>query len=126
MRKSKNGLNSLEQQELLAHLKRVAIPTTRKSYDSAVASTKNFSLYKENQTCVSNVWLSCSFRWAKCMRKRQVLNIVDTDNGTQAQNKTFKYEYSLLSLDKSVYRISVMLFERYVPDCHQRYLERNV
>ena len=128
-KKSKNGLNSLEQEELLAHLKRVANASTRKSYDSAVASLKNLSLYKEKtnvQKYVDNVWLSCSFRWAKCMRKRQVLNIVDTNNGTEAQNKTFKYEYLPLSLDKSVYGISVMLVERYIPDCHQRYLERNV
>jgi len=71
-------------------------------------------LYKEKsnvQKYVDNVWLSCSFRWAKCMRKRQVLNIVDTNNGTEAQNKTFKNEYLPLSLDKSVYGISVMLVE---------------
>jgi len=43
VRKSKNGLSSLEQEELLAHLKRVANATTRKSYDSAVASLKSLS-----------------------------------------------------------------------------------
>jgi len=129
VRKSKNGFNSLEQEELLAHLKRVTNATTRKYYDSAVASLKNLPLYKEKsnvQTYVDNVWLSCSFRWAKCTRKRQILNVVDTNNGTEAQNKTFKYEYLPLSLDKSVYGISVMLVERYVPDCHQRYLQRNL
>ena len=35
VKKSKNGLNSLEQEELLAHLKRVANASTRESYDSA-------------------------------------------------------------------------------------------
>ena len=55
-----------------------------------------------------------------------MLNIVDTNNGTEAQNKAFKYEYLPLSLDKSVYGISVMLVDRYIPDCHQRYLECNV
>ena len=105
-KESKNGLNSLEQEELLAHLKRVANASTRKAYDLAVASLKNLSLYKEKtnvQKYVDNVWLSCSFRWAKCMRKRQVLNIVDTNNGTEAQNKAFKYEFLPLSLDESVY-----------------------
>jgi len=57
---------------------------------------------------VANVQLLCSFWWAKCIRKQQVLNIIDTNNGTEAQNKTFKYEYLPLSLDKSVYGISVM------------------
>ena len=46
-RKSKSGLNSLEQQELLAHLMRVANASTRKCYDSAVASLKHLSLHKE-------------------------------------------------------------------------------
>ena len=128
-RKGKNGLNMLEQEELLSHLKRVANASTRKGYDSAVAALKNLPLYKGKsnvQNYVDNVWLSCSFRWAKCMRKRQVLNIVDTNNGVEAQNKAFKYGYLPRSLDKSVFGISVMLVETYVPDCRQRYLQRNV
>lgn len=92
-RKSKNGLNSLEQEELLGHLKRVANASTHKAYDSGVAALQKLSLYQGRsnvQNYVDNVWLSCSFRWAKCMRKRQVLNIVDTNNGVEAQNKAFK------------------------------------
>ncbi|PFX12261.1 hypothetical protein AWC38_SpisGene23810, partial [Stylophora pistillata] len=128
-RKSKNGLNSLEQEELLSYLKRAANVSTRNAYDSAVAALKNLSLYKDKQNVknyVDNVWLSCSFRWANCMRKRQVLNTVDTNNGTEAQNKTFKCQYLPLSQDKSVYGLSVMLVETYIPDCHQKYLQRNV
>lgn len=78
------------------------------------------------QNYVDNVWLSCSFRWAKCMRKRQVLNIVDTNNGVEAQNKAFKYEYLPRSLDKSVFGIAVLMVETYVPDSRQKYLQRNV
>ena len=52
-----------------------------------------------------------------------MLNIVDTNNGTEAQNKIFKYQYLPLSLDKSVYGISVMLVETYIPDCQQKYLQ---
>ena len=128
-RKSKNGLNSLEQEELLSYLKRTANVSTHKAYDSAVAALKNLTLYQDKQNVqnyVDNVWLSCSFRCAKCTRKRQVLNIVDTNNGSEAQNKTFKYQYLPLSLDKSVYGLSVMLVEIYIPDCHKKYLQRNV
>ena len=56
------------------------------------------------------------------MRKQQVLNIVNSNNGTEAQNKTFKCEY----LPLSIYGISVMLVDRYVSECHQRYQKRNV
>ena len=111
-------------------MKRAANLLTGKAHDSAVAALKNLSWYKDKQNVqnyVDKVWLSCSFRWAKCMRKRQVFNIVDTNNGTEAQNKTFKYQqYLPVSLDKSVYGLSVMLVEIYIPDCHQKYLQRNV
>ena len=90
VRKSENGLNSLEQEELLAHSRYNANSSTCKFYDSAVASLKNLSLYKEKSNVkkyVDNVWLSCSFCLTKYMRKLEVLKIVDTNNRAEAQNK---------------------------------------
>ena len=78
------------------------------------------------QKYVDKAWLLCSFHLAKCMRNRQVLNITDTINGTEVQNKTLEYKYLPVLLDKSIYGIYVMLVDRYVPDCHQRYLGHNV
>ena len=53
-------------------------------------------------------------------------NIVNTNNGTEAQNKLFKYEYLPRSVDKSVYGIATMLVESFIPDSHRRYLEKNL
>ena len=55
------------------------------------------------------------FKLGKMHEKRHIVNIVDTINGTEAQSKTSKYEYLPLLLDKSIYRISVMSVDRYVP-----------
>lgn len=44
-----------------------------------------------NQDCIrtmytsSPTWFSCSFRWARAFRKQQAINIVNTNNGTEAQ-----------------------------------------
>ena len=53
-------------------------------------------------------------------------NIVNTNNGTEAQNKLFKYEYLPRSFDKSVYGVATMLVELFVPDSHRGYLEKNL
>lgn len=86
-------------------------------------------LYKNNanlQSYVKNTWLSCKVRWAQAFRKQQVTNIVNTNNGTEAQNKLFKYEYLPRSIDKSVYGIATMLVESFIPDSHTSYLEKNL
>ena len=73
-----------------------------------MAKLRNAALYKTNkhvQEYVENVWMSCVERWAKAFRTQQVLNIVNTNNGVEAQNKHFKYDYLPRSVDKSVFGI---------------------
>ena len=93
-----------------------------------LSSLKNLSLYKEKsnvQKYVDNVWLSCLFPLGKIHEKRETQHR-PTNNRTEAQNKTLQVWVLTISLDKSVYRISVVLVDRYIPDFHQKYLERNV
>lgn len=42
-------------------------------------------------------WLSCALRWA------QAIKIVNSNNGVEAQNRLFKYDYLPRSIDKSVF-----------------------
>ena len=72
------------------------------------------------------MWLSRSFRWAWAFRKQQAINIVNTNNGTEAQNKLFKYGYLPTSIDKSVYGIATMVVESFIPDSYQHYLQSNL
>ena len=71
------------------------------------------------------MWVSCAERWAQAFRKQQVLNIVNTNNGVEAQNKHFKYNYLPRSVGKSAYGIAVLLVESFIPDSYQQYKDTN-
>ncbi|EDO34732.1 predicted protein [Nematostella vectensis] len=63
---------------------------------------------------------------AQLFREQQVLNIVNTNNGVEAQNKIFKYSYLPRSVDKTVYGIAVVLVESYLPESYQNYCDQNL
>lgn len=70
--------------------------------------------------------MSCVERWAKVFRKQQVLNIVNTNNGVEAKNKHFQYDYLPRSVDKSEFGIAVLLVESFIPNSYQHYLDTNL
>ena len=72
------------------------------------------------------MYLGNSDRWAHVFRVQQAVNIVNTNNGIEAQNKLFKYRYLPGSLDKSVFGIVVMIVESFIPDSYQHYLDTNL
>lgn len=51
---------------------------------------------------------------------------VNTNNGTEAQNKLFKYGHLPTSFDKSVYSIAIILVESFIQDSYQHYLQSNL
>ena len=73
---------------------------------------RNSKVYRDNvkvRDYVEKVWMSCVKRWAHVYRNQEAVNIVNTNNGVEAQNNYFKYNYLPRSVDKSVYAIFVML-----------------
>ena len=64
-------------------------------------------------------------RWARAYRDTRYHAAVDTNNGTEAQNKLFKY--SFLPRQKKIKLSSVIniIVEQYLPSCKQKYLFRN-
>ena len=72
------------------------------------------------------VWLDYSDRWTHALRVQQAFNIVNTNNGIEAQNKLFKYSYFSGLLDKSVLGIVAMIVESFIPDSCQHYLDTNL
>ena len=128
VRTGKNGLNSKEQAILTSLLQRVANARTMSTYNAALADLWRSRVYttKSNvQNYVENVWVSCAECWAQAFRKQQVLNIVNTNNGVEAQNKHFKYNYLPRSVGKSAYGIAVLLVESFIPDSYQQYKDTN-
>ena len=128
IRSGKSGLDSNKQNILMAMLQRVATARDVAQYDAAVAKLRNSQIYKAHKNVrdyLENVWMSCVSRWAQAFRKQQVLNIVNTNNGVEAQNKHFKYNYLPRSVDKSVFGIAVLLVESFIPDAYQHYVDTN-
>ena len=121
----KNGLTVGEQKMFLELMQAIARARSETSYKKAVESLRKSTLYLGNpkvQEYCEKVWLDCSDRWAHAFRVQQAVNIVNTNNGIEAQNKLFKYSYLPGSLDKSVFGIVVMIVESFIPDSYQHYL----
>ena len=103
VRSSKNNLNTKEQQVLTDLLQRVAYSRTTSSYNTALENLRKSSVYKSKknvQDFVENIWVACAERWAQAFRKQQAVNIVNTNNGVEAQNKhlsTIIYPDQLIS-----------------------------
>ena len=128
VRSSKNNLNSKEQHFLTDLLQRVAYSRTTSSYNTALENLRKSSVYKSKknvQDYVENIWVACAERWAQAFRKQQAVNIVNTNNGVEAQNKHFKYDYLPRSVDKSAYGIAMLLVESFIPDSYQQYKDAN-
>ena len=92
VRSSKNSLNYKEQQVLTDLLQRVGYARTMSSYNAALVELRKSSVYKTKknvQDCAENIWVSCAERWVQAFRKQQAVNIVNTNNGVEAQNKHF-------------------------------------
>lgn len=126
-RTGKNGLSSKEQETFLTLFQRVACATQQRQYDDAVTNLRSSPVYKKAnvQNYVDNVWMACEKRWAQFFRKQQVVNIVNTNNGVESQNKHFKYDYLPRAIDKSVYGVAIMLIESFLPDSYQHYVDTN-
>ena len=125
----KNGLTVGEQKMFLELMQAIARARSETSYKKAVESLRKSTLYLGNpkvQEYCEKVWLDCSDRWAHAFRVQQAVNIVNTNNGIEAQNKLFKYSYLPGSLDKSVFGIVVMIVESFIPDSYQHYLDTNL
>jgi len=87
----------------------IARARTETSYQKAVESLRKSKMYTANakvQEYCEKVWPNCSDRWANAFSVQQSVNIVNTNNGIEAQNKVFKYSYLPGSIDKSVFGMS--------------------
>ena len=64
-------------------------------------------------------------RWARAYRDSSYHAAVDTNNGTEAQNKLLKYSYLPKRKKLSLSSIIVLLVQEFLPDMHKKYLFEN-
>ena len=65
-------------------------------------------------------------RWARAYRNNDYHAAVDTNNGTEAKNKLFKYSFlPRTGYQKTLSNTITLLVEKYLPCCKQKYLVKN-
>lgn len=129
VRKGSNGLSHVEQEELLRILNAIANARSQSRFNDAVKEIRSLPLYQSKDNVrqyVDKTWLSCSFRWAKAFRVQEADNIVNTNNGVEAQNRVFKYQYLPFCIDKSVYGIAMMIVDTFILESYQSYQRMNM
>lgn len=122
----KHNLTPEEQEMFLSQMQRISFASTESEYDAEVTNLRKSGFYEKVKEYTENTWLSCSARWVHAFRTQQAVNVVNTNNGTEAMNKLFKYEYLPRSVDKSVYGIAITIVECFIPDSHQGYMQKNL
>ena len=74
-------------------MKSITYANTIDIFEKQVSALRESRLYKDKpnvENYINNTGLSCKVRWAQAFRKQLETNIVNTNNGTEAQNKLFK------------------------------------
>ena len=122
----KNNLTTEEQETFLKQMQRISYASKESEFNAEVDLLRKCKFYEKVKDYVENTWLSCSSRWAHAFRQQQAVNVVNTNNGTEAMNKLFKYEYLPRSVDKSVYGIATTIVESFIPDSYQQYMQSNL
>lgn len=64
--------------------------------------------------------------WARAYRDREYHAAVNTNNGTEAQNKVLKYSYLPKKKSLTLSGIATLIIENYLPDAHHKYLFQNL
>ncbi|XP_066929672.1 uncharacterized protein [Clytia hemisphaerica] len=127
LRKGDNGMKLL-QDEVLAMLRKIANASTVKSFEDSVKELKNSNIWKEHQhfrNWIGVTWLPLHEKWVAAFRLNLIEVAVNTNNGTETQNKTFKHKYLKAYRDKSLSGMMTVLVEQFLPQKYRGYLNKN-
>ncbi|XP_031551338.1 uncharacterized protein LOC116288650 [Actinia tenebrosa] len=124
------GTNGLTEKKdlLLAKLRAIARSRTEQECNVAVdnlKSTPEWKTSKNLKNWIENTWLRQKKRWVWAYRKERLLVNINTNNGVERQNKTFKYDYLVGKLKPTLSRMITVLVEDFLPDKFNRYVEGN-
>ena len=135
-KKSEHRLKSEDRDTLLHHLRSIALaprsgnPATPFIYvPEAKAKLLNSEVYKMNrqvQSWLQGTWFPEEKRWARVYREHKIDIKINTNNGVEAQNKEFKYNYLSKGSDKTLSGVAKVIIECFCPDQYKLYVLRNL
>ncbi|XP_013412961.1 uncharacterized protein LOC106175477 [Lingula anatina] len=130
LRKSSNGMSE-KRAEILARFRKIAQALTEVEYHAAVADLKRSRVWQDDKSkklrqWFEGTWLKVHKRWVKAFRAHRLLSFVNTNNGVERQNRTFKYNYLRQCSRNSLSTMVKVLVERFLPDRYKEgYIKKN-
>lgn len=86
-------------------------------------------IYKANaklERWIENTWLSCHQRWVYAYREEKFNIKLNTNNGTESQNKLFKRIYLPRAAGKTLSSIASIIVNDFLPDQYRKYIINNI
>ena len=114
----------------MAHAPRSQNPATPFVYVAeAKARLIESEVYKMNtkvQSWLQGTWFPEERRWAKAYREHKLDLKINTNNGVEAQNKLFKYNYLSKGTDKTLSGVAKIIVECFCPEQYKLYALKNL
>eukprot|EP00795_Rhopilema_esculentum_P008951 gene8951-16584_t len=122
--KASNGCREIKT-DVLALLRRVARSTSVTASDIAIKQLKESRLWKDKANSklaayIEQYWLTVKERWIWAHRQDRLLVNCNTNNGTERQNESFKYQYLQKHSRASVTGMLTILIEDFLVDKYDR------
>ncbi|XP_065682897.1 uncharacterized protein LOC136071707 isoform X1 [Hydra vulgaris] len=127
--KVNNGASEIKI-EMLAKLRKVARAQSNVDLAKALENLKKCEHYlnpnhKNMFNWLEKQWLPHIERWAYLYRKDRLMVSINTNNGVERQNETFKHSYLKKHSNSCLSTMLTILIENYFPDLYNRYCEIN-
>ncbi|XP_065664303.1 uncharacterized protein LOC136086019 isoform X3 [Hydra vulgaris] len=127
--KIKNGCSNFKG-SIISLLRCVATAQTEDQADAAIESlhSSNFWLdekFYKFKKYITNYWLSIKEKWIWAYRRDRLLVNLNTNNGVERQNESFKYSFLQRHKNSSITGMLTVLIEEFFPDKLDHYSESN-
>ncbi|XP_065894780.1 uncharacterized protein [Dysidea avara] len=131
----KNGLSVDEREQLLSLLRDCAWAPSASElacdfhYKQSLEKLQKSTVWKQHENVrnwLVGSWLNSPKRWARAFRDHNFYAAVDTNNGTEAMNKLFKYKFMPRRKSFTLSALVTQLSDRFLPDLHRNYVLQNL
>jgi hypothetical protein len=120
---TKNGVRQ-HREEVLSRLRRAARASTVEKYQEADKGLKECTLYKEHASLqrFTTQWEPVHKRWVWAFRMDRLNYRLNTNNGLERQNRTFKHTYLKEYKDNTLSGLTSVIINVFLPEQYRVYV----
>ncbi|XP_065682326.1 uncharacterized protein LOC124811828 [Hydra vulgaris] len=116
--------------DILQKLRKISHSTNVDAMELAILDLKQSEYWSNERFSklkkyIETYWLTIIERWVWAYRQNRLLVNLNTNNGVERQNKSFKYSYLQQFNSSSLTGMLTILIEEFFPDKYQSYIEKN-